>query len=49
MTIRPDATDPDTINDIIGDQTSASAPGAYRLFNDPANDRYISPDFLLPS
>lgn len=48
MTVRPDITDPDTINDIIGDQTTSVQFGTFRLFNDPANDRYISPDFLIP-
>jgi hypothetical protein len=46
----PDATGtPDTINGILGTQTIVSQYGSLRLFNDPANNNWIAPNFVTPS
>ena len=45
----PDATGTaDTINDILGIQTIVSQYGALRLFNDPTNDNWLAPNFVVP-
>jgi len=48
VSVAPDATDPDTINDLAGTQTITTQFGSLRMFNDPANDNWLAPTFVVP-